>query len=55
MQTGDERKIFIANRPATSRERRLALAVVALSAMLFACAVPYAGIPLTPMPAFVAS
>jgi len=41
--------------PATSRDRRAALAVVAVSSVLFACLVPFATVPLTPVPAFVAS
>ena len=41
--------------PATGRDRTAALAVVGVSAVLFAIAVPFAGVPLAPMPAFVAS
>src|SRR5262245_13346939 len=41
--------------PATRSDRRVALVVVGLSAVLFATAVPFAGVPLPPMPAFVAS
>ena len=41
--------------PATSRDRSIALGVVGVSAVLFACAVPFAGMPLAPIPAFVAS
>jgi PAS domain S-box-containing protein len=52
---GDERNIFLSTMPATPRDRRAALAVVGVSAVLFACAVPFAGVPLTPVPAFVAS
>ena len=52
---GDERNIFLSTMPATSRDRRAALAVVGVSAVLFACAVPFAGVPLAPVPAFVAS
>ena len=33
----------------------IALAVVGISAILFACVVPFAGMPLAPVPAFVAS
>ncbi len=55
MQTGHDRNIFLSTMPATSRDRTAALAVVAVSAVLFACAVPFAGVPLTPVPAFVAS
>ena len=52
---GDERNIFLSTMPATRRDRMAALAVVGVSAVLFACAVPFAGVPLTPVPAFVAS
>jgi PAS domain S-box-containing protein len=52
---GDERNIFLSTMPATGRDRAAAWAVVGVSAVLFACAVPFAGVPLTPVPAFVAS
>src|SRR5215204_418695 len=52
---GDERHIFLSTMSATRGDRRAALAVVGVSAVLFACAVPFAGLPLAPMPAFVAS
>jgi PAS domain S-box-containing protein len=52
---GDERNIFLSTMPATRRDRMPALAVVGVSAVLFACAVPFAGVPLAPVPAFVAS
>jgi PAS domain S-box-containing protein len=52
---GDERNIFLSTMPATRRDRMAALAVVGVSAVLFASAVPFAGVPLTPIPAFVAS
>ena len=55
MQTGDDRSILLSTMPATSRDRTAALAVVGVSSVLFACAVPFAGVPLAPMPAFVAS
>ena len=55
MQTGHDRNIFLSTMPATSRDRAAALTVVAVSALLFACALPFAGVPLTPVPAFVAS
>ncbi len=51
----DERNIFVSTKPATQRDRRRALILVGVLAVLFACAVPFAGVPLTPMPAFVAS
>src|SRR5882757_7230811 len=55
MQTADERNIFLSTLPATSRDRKAALAVVGVSAVLFVCAVPFAGAPLAQVPAFVAS
>jgi PAS domain S-box-containing protein len=50
-----DRSIFLSTSPATSRDRTAALVVVGVSALLFAFAVPFAGVPLTPIPAFVAS
>jgi PAS domain S-box-containing protein len=55
VQAGDDRSIFLSTLPATSRDRTAALAVVGVSSVLFACAVPFAGVPLAPVPAFVAS
>src|SRR3954452_11135712 len=52
---GDERNIFLSTMPATRRDRMPALAVVGVSAVLFACAAPYATVPLAPVPAFIAS
>ncbi len=46
MQTGDDRNILISTMPATSRDRRAALAVVGVSSVLFAVAVPFATVPL---------
>jgi len=55
VHAGNDRSIFLSTLPATSRDRTTALAVVGVSSVLFACAVPFAGIPLAPVPAFVAS
>src|SRR6202035_4370166 len=55
MQASSDRSVFLSTLPATSRDRKAAIAVVGVSSVLFACAVPYAGVPLTPVPAFVAS
>jgi PAS domain S-box-containing protein len=55
MKADDERHIFLSTLPASRRDRTVALAIVGLSAILFACAVPFSGIALTPVPAFVAS
>ncbi|MEH2502509.1 PAS domain S-box-containing protein [Bradyrhizobium sp. AZCC 1578] len=52
---GNERNIFLSTMKATRGDRTAALAVVGFSAVLFACAVPFAGVPLAPVPAFVAS
>src|SRR3984957_17778740 len=51
----DDRNIFLSTLPATRRDRAAALAVVGVSTVLFACAVPFASTPLTQIPAFVAS
>ena len=55
MQAGDDRSIFLSTLPATDRDRKTALAVVGVSAVLFAFAAYFATVPLTPVPAFVAS
>ena len=55
MPAGNDRIVFLSTRIATPRHRALALAVVGVSALLFALAVPFAATPLTPVPAFVAS
>src|SRR5882724_4950820 len=55
MPTGSDKNVFLSTLPATGRDRGIALAVVAISAALFACAVPFATLPLTPVPAFIAN
>src|SRR3979409_542638 len=55
MQTGGDHNIFLSTLPATRRDRTVALAVVGVSSVLFACAAPFAAMPLAPVPAFVAS
>ena len=55
IQTSSERNIFLSTMPATGRDRMAAAAIIVVSVVLFACAVPFAGLPLTPIPAFVAS
>jgi len=55
MRTGYDRHIFLSTLPASRRDRKAALVVVVVSSILFVVAVPYAGVPLTPVPAFVAS
>jgi PAS domain S-box-containing protein len=51
----NDRGIFLSTLPATQGDRRTALAVVGISAILFALAAPFAGTPLPQVPAFVAS
>ncbi|GGI23260.1 histidine kinase [Bradyrhizobium guangdongense] len=51
----NDRSTFLSMLPAAQSDRTAALAIVAISAILFALAVPFAGTPLTPVPAFVAS
>ncbi|MGE9007365.1 hypothetical protein ACO2JO_02210, partial [Leptospira interrogans] len=55
MQTADERNIFLSTLPASSRDRRAALAVVGVSTVLFVLAAVYARVPLAPVPAFIPS
>ena len=50
-----DRSTFLSTLPATSTDRAAALAIIGVSSVLFAIAVPFAGIPLPPVPAFVAS
>ncbi len=51
----DDQNIFLSTKPATRLEHTVAFVVVGISAALFACAVPFAGMPLPHIPAFVAS
>jgi PAS domain S-box-containing protein len=55
MQADDTRHIFLSTLPASQRDRTAAVAVVGVLAVLFACTVPFVGVPLAPIPAFVAS
>src|SRR5215470_8037786 len=55
MLTASDRNIFLSTLPASKGDRKLALVVVGISSVLFVLAVPFAGVPLTPLPAFVAS
>jgi PAS domain S-box-containing protein len=55
MHADKVRHTLLANMLASRGDRKLALIVVAISALLFVIAVPYARMPLTPIPAFVAS
>jgi PAS domain S-box-containing protein len=55
VQAGDDHGIFLSTMPATARDRTAASVVVGVSFVIFICALPFAGMPLTPVPAFVAS
>ncbi len=55
MPAGGDNGVFLSTLPATTRDRTIALAIVGISSILFVCVVPYAGVPLAPIPAFVAS
>ena len=48
-----DRPLFISTAPARRRDRRIALAVVSLSLLIFLASVPFAKMPLTPLPAFI--
>ncbi|HZM47468.1 MAG TPA: MASE4 domain-containing protein [Burkholderiales bacterium] len=49
----EERSVFLSTVPAESRDRRLALAVVLVSAAVFVVAAPFAKVLLAPVPAFL--
>jgi PAS domain S-box-containing protein len=51
----NDRSTFLSTLPATQSDRTAALAIVGISAILFALAVPFAGKPLIQVPGFVAS
>jgi PAS domain S-box-containing protein len=55
MQAGNEAHIFLSTTPASRRDQLIALGVVGVSAILFALTIPYAAVPLSPIPGFVAS
>jgi PAS domain S-box-containing protein len=55
VEAGDDRNIFLSTLPATSRDRQIASAVVAVSAIFFAAALPFSRVLLPPVPAFVAA
>jgi PAS domain S-box-containing protein len=55
MLAPSDRNIFLSTLPAGRADRKLALVVVGISFVLFVLAVPFAGVPLAPVPAFVAS
>src|SRR5258708_3855332 len=47
MQPGNDRTVFLSTQPATPRDRTVAFAVLGVSSILFALAVPFAGVALT--------
>ena len=49
----DERRVFLSTLPAGRGERRLALAVVLVSTVIFITAAPFAKVRLAPVPAFI--
>ena len=51
----DERTVFLSTLPAGRAQRRLAIAVVLVSCVAFAAAVPFAKVPIGPMWAFIPS
>jgi PAS domain S-box-containing protein len=55
VQEGDEESVFFSTRPAGNSGRRLAIIVVAFSALVFGVTAPFAGMRLPAAPAFVAS
>jgi PAS domain S-box-containing protein len=55
VEVGDDRNIFLSTLPATSRDRKIATGVVAVSAIFFSATLPFSRLPLPPVPAFVAS
>jgi PAS domain S-box-containing protein len=55
VQADDDHGIFLSTMPATSRDRAVAFAVVGISFVLFVGVLPFAGMALAPVPAFVAS
>lgn len=48
-----ELPLFLSTAPAGARDRRIALAVVCVSLLLFLAGVPFAKTPLSPLPAFI--
>ena len=49
----DERRVFLSTLPAGRAEHRLALAVVLVSAAIFATLAPFAKVKLAPVAAFI--
>ncbi len=55
MPDSGERQVILSTAPITNFERKLALWTVGISAFFFVACVPFAKVPLAPIPAFVAS
>lgn len=55
MLAPNDQSTFLSTLPATGGDRTAAMVIVGISAVLFALAVPFAGVPLLQVPAFVAS
>jgi PAS domain S-box-containing protein len=55
VQEGDQREVFFSMRPAATSDRRLAVIVIILLALVFAAIAPFARVPLPEVPLFVAS
>ena len=53
--TDDTERGVLSTAPVRPADRRLAFAVIAVSALIFACAAPFAGAPLPKVPAFIPS
>jgi polar amino acid transport system substrate-binding protein len=51
----EQRHGFLSTAPASRTERRLAFAIIVLSVLTFAAAVPFARMPLAALPAFIPS
>src|SRR4051812_773980 len=55
MRTGSDRHFSLSTLPASRRDPRAPSGLPAVSSVLFVLAVPFPRVPLTPVPAFVAS
>src|SRR6201992_2115316 len=55
VRADDDQSIFLSTKPATRRDRAMALGVVVTSSILFVCIVPFVGMPRTPVRPSVAS
>jgi hypothetical protein len=55
MFKGDAYRVFLATAPATDRERKVAVAIAAVSLLLFVGLLPFVRVPLAQLPAFIPS